>query len=69
MFTLSGSKNRYASLAHESFKRGMDYFAAGDYEQAKIMFEKTLTIDEYHKGRPGAVGENKRADFRPDKEN
>lgn len=40
--------NRYASLAHESFKQGMDYFAAGDYEKAKMAFEKTLTIDQNH---------------------
>lgn len=41
-------QNRYASLAYESFKSGMDYYAAGDYEKAKTAFEKTLTIDEKH---------------------
>lgn len=41
-------KNRYASLAHESFKLGMDYYAVGDYEKAQKAFEKTLTIDEAH---------------------
>jgi tetratricopeptide (TPR) repeat protein len=41
-------QNRYTSLAYESFKLGMDYFAAGDYERAKLAFEKTLTIDENH---------------------
>jgi tetratricopeptide (TPR) repeat protein len=41
-------KNRYASLAQESFKLGMDYFAAGDYPKAKLAFEKTLTIDDTH---------------------
>jgi len=41
-------KNRYESLANDSFQQGMDYFAKGEYGQAKIMFEKTLTIDESH---------------------
>lgn len=41
-------QNRYASLAHESFKQGMDYYAAGDYANAKVAFEKTLTIDPSH---------------------
>lgn len=42
-------KSRYESLAEENFKLGMDYFAAGDYEKAATMFEKTLTINEYHR--------------------
>jgi tetratricopeptide (TPR) repeat protein len=41
-------KNRYASLAQESFKEGMAYYAAGDYQKAKLAFEKTLTIDPWH---------------------
>ncbi|MCB4757084.1 MAG: PorV/PorQ family protein [Elusimicrobia bacterium] len=41
-------QNRYTALAHESFKEGMAYFAAGDYEKAKLLFEKTLTIDDKH---------------------
>src|SRR5439155_11123489 len=27
---------------------GMNYYAAGDYEKAKLAFEKTLTIDQNH---------------------
>ncbi len=41
-------QNRYASLAQASFKEGMDYYAASDYANAKIAFEKTLTIDPDH---------------------
>ncbi|MFN0118323.1 MAG: PorV/PorQ family protein [Elusimicrobiota bacterium] len=41
-------QNRYQSLAHESFKQGMDYYAAADYEKAQMFFEKTLTIDPTH---------------------
>ncbi len=41
-------KNRYASLAHEAFKEGMAYYAAGDYLKAKTAFEKTLSIDPWH---------------------
>ncbi len=41
-------KNRYAALAQESFKEGMDDFAAGDYQKAKLAFQKTLTIQEDH---------------------
>jgi tetratricopeptide (TPR) repeat protein len=41
-------ENRYASLADESFKQGMAFYAAGDYPKAKMAFEKTLTIDENH---------------------
>ncbi len=40
--------NRYASLAQESYKEGMDTFAAGDYQKAKAAFVKTLTIKEDH---------------------
>ena len=40
--------NRYASLAHESFKQGMNLYAAGDYQNAIKAFEKTLTIDPAH---------------------
>lgn len=41
-------QNRYAGLAQESFKQGMSYYAAGDYDKAKMAFEKTLTIDPDH---------------------
>ncbi|MCG3204173.1 MAG: hypothetical protein KCHDKBKB_00879 [Elusimicrobia bacterium] len=40
--------NRYASLAHESFKQGMNLYAAGDYANAIKAFEKTLTINPAH---------------------
>src|SRR5205814_10707090 len=42
-------ENRYASLAQESFKEGMAYYAAGDYAKAIPAFEKTLTIKPDHK--------------------
>jgi len=41
-------ENRYTALAQESFKTGMNYYAAGDYEKAKLAFEKTLSIDATH---------------------
>ena len=41
-------ENRYASLAQESFKQGMNYYAAGDYATAIAAFEKTLTINPEH---------------------
>jgi tetratricopeptide (TPR) repeat protein len=41
-------QNRYASLAQEAFKEGMDDFAAGDYLKAKAAFQRTLTIQESH---------------------
>lgn len=41
-------QNRYASLADDSFKQGMAFFAAGDYPKAKMAFEKTLTINDAH---------------------
>lgn len=41
-------ENRYMSLAQESFKQGMDAYAAGKYVDAKLAFQKTLTIQENH---------------------
>lgn len=41
-------ENRYSSLAQESFKQGMDLYAAGDYMNAIAAFEKTLTIKPDH---------------------
>ncbi len=41
-------QNRYTSLAQESFKQGMNYYAVGDYVKAIAAFEKTLTIDPSH---------------------
>ncbi len=41
-------ENRYASLAQDSFKEGMAYYAAGDYAKAIPAFEKTLTIKPDH---------------------
>jgi tetratricopeptide (TPR) repeat protein len=41
-------QSRYTGLAQESFKMGMDFFAASEYPKAKLAFQKTLTIDENH---------------------
>jgi len=52
-------KNRYGSLAQESYKLGMDYFAAGDYPDAIKAFEKTLTIDPAHKDAEAQMQKSK----------
>jgi tetratricopeptide (TPR) repeat protein len=52
-------QNRYAALAQESFKQGMSYYAAGDYEKAKMAFEKTLTIDQNHADAAAQLAKSK----------
>jgi tetratricopeptide (TPR) repeat protein len=42
-------QGRYTALADDSFKQGMAFYAVNDYAQAKVLFEKTLTIDPNYK--------------------
>lgn len=52
-------QNRYVALAQEAFKQGMSYYAAGDYANAKLAFEKTLSIDPNHKDAAAQLANTK----------